>query len=40
MAQAIRRIVVTLLRLAARIVIAPAPRGWRPSRKRNDLRFP
>lgn len=41
MAPAIRRIVLTIFWLLARIVTAPSPPppGWRPSRKRNDLRF-
>ena len=39
MARAIRRIVLKVFWLVARLVTAPAPTGWRPSRKRNDLRF-
>lgn len=39
MAPAIRRIVLKIFWLVVRMVTAPAPPGWRPSRKRNDLRF-
>ena len=39
MAHTIQRVCLRLISLIAWVVTRPAPPGWRPSRKRNDLDF-